>query len=288
MNQDETVTKSTGSVISCEQLNDMLGDSNLVVLMTTMTNPVNAEKDPPPAGYIPGAQFFDFENEICDPHSGLPHTMPGAELFERKVSELGISNDTFIVVYDNIGIYCSARVWWMFKAMGHENVAVLDGGLPAWLNSGFELCKDLSPSVPSVFKAHPDRSLFCGASEVLQAINDDHFAILDARSYQRFYGQVPEPREGVRSGHIPHSKNLPFANVLDENQAMKPVEELTVMLQQLGLSQDKKLIFSCGSGVTACILALAATQSGYENLSVYDGSWSDWGADASLPVSLLD
>lgn len=280
---------TSNAVVECDQLSEWLGSEKLVILMTSMKNPATGKSEPAPKGYIPGARVFDFENEVCDPHSGLPHTMPSTELFERKVSELGIKNDDKIVVYDNIGIYSSPRVWWMFKAMGHDQVYVLNGGLPVWKEKGYRLEDFPLSELPSgQFTSHYQASRICITSEVMEAINDPHFLILDARSYERFYGQAPEPRKGVRSGHIPHSKNLPFSKVLDEHQKLKSESDLMVLFKDLGLSANQKIIFSCGSGVTACILALAAFQCGFNNLSVYDGSWSEWGGDSNLPASLSD
>ena len=276
-------------VVNAQFLNDRLVDEQLIVLFTAMVNPVTGKNDSALNGFIPGARLFDFENEICDLHSGLPHTMPSQELFERKVSELGISSDSVIVVYDNNGIYCSARVWWMFKAMGHEKIFVLDGGFPAWIKRGFPVAESLVTALaPSRYKAHVDPALISSASQVLEAVNDPHFAVLDARSHERFYGQVLEPRPGLRSGHIPHSKNLPFEKVLNTDKTLKTERNLSQQFYDLAVSGDEKLILTCGSGVTACILALAAYQCGFRNISVYDGSWSEWGADAALPVSNQD
>jgi thiosulfate/3-mercaptopyruvate sulfurtransferase len=209
--------------------------------------------------------------------------MPSAEFFTDEMQKLGIQQDSAIVVYDNVGVYASPRAWWMFRAMGHEQVAVLDGGLPAWITAGLATVSQLKekPAQRGDFIAHPRPALFVNADDVMQALNDEQFRVIDARSEGRFKGLEAEPREGLKRGHMPNAVNIPFANVLD-NGLLKSRSNLQSMFQRY---QNKKMIFSCGSGVTACILALAADQAGYEDLSVYDGSWSEWGlVSSSRPV----
>ena len=232
---------------------------------------------------IPGSRRFDYDQKICRPDSSLPHMMPGPELFEEEVRKLGINQDSVIVVYDDVGLYASPRAWWMFKAMGHEQVAVLDGGLPAWIDSGLTTNNQLDGAPPAGnFTAQLDEQSFCDFNVVLAAIDDRKCTILDARSAGRFHGLEPEPRPGMRSGHMPNARSLPFPELLTAG-AMKPVEELQQIFAPL-TKPENKLIFSCGSGLTACVLALAANLAGYDNLSVYDGSWSEWGSPGHLPV----
>ncbi|MEX0962745.1 MAG: sulfurtransferase [Pseudohongiellaceae bacterium] len=232
---------------------------------------------------IPGARRFDYDTKICKQDSSLPHMMPAAELFQDEVRKLGINNDSVIVVYDDVGIYASPRAWWMLRAMGHEQVAVLDGGLRAWIGAGFDTADSLQTELPAGdFSANFSEDSFCDFSVVLSALDDTNCAILDARSSGRFYGTAPEPRPGIRGGHMPNAKSLPFPELLDEGK-MKPVAELQKIFGEL-VSAEQRLISSCGSGLTACIITFAAYLAGYRRLSVYDGSWIEWGAPSKLPV----
>jgi len=233
---------------------------------------------------IPGAVFFDFDKEICDKDSCLPHMLPGAEQFASQVSELGISNDDTIIVYDSHGLFSSPRAWWMFKVMGHDRVAVLDGGLPAWKAIGGSL---ESGSVTEVaekgqFSARFRSEWVIDAPALLNKLADPQVVVLDARPAARFYAQQPEPREGIRSGHMPNAKSLPFGQLVKDSKLVSQ----SILKQRFDAisEHDQQLIFSCGSGVTACILALAADVAGRENLTVYDGSWTEWGAGLKYPV----
>ncbi len=228
--------------------------------------------------------IFDFDKTICDQHSELAHMMPSEALFQQAVQGLGIKQHSAIVVFDRLGIFSSPRVWWMFKSMGFNNIAVLDGGLIEWKKSGLPVVcgKEKQNINKGDFIASYQAELIFDAKQVLQAINDSHYQIIDARSEPRFLANVAEPRVGLRSGHMPSAKNLPFSSLLKDGK-MADVEQLTTLFSGVAGKQSQ-LVFSCGSGVTACLLALGATLCGYEKLSVYDGSWSEWGANHSLPV----
>lgn len=275
------VTLAT-SLVSVQWLKENLHAENLVILDGSMkpvgTLGVVSEE----SVYIPGARRFDFDTEICAHDTDLPHMMPTPEFFTEKMQALGINKDSVIVAYDRVNIFSSARVWWMFRAMGHDQVAVLDGGLPAWTQAGYETSSTLTkPTQRGNFASSPRPGLFVDSQTVTHALTNSAFTVMDARSAGRFNGQEPEPREGLRGGHMPGAVNLHYANVLEDGK-MKSSVSLRAMFDQY---KQQKMIFSCGSGVTACILALAATQAGNENLAVYDGSWSEWGReDSGFPV----
>lgn len=233
---------------------------------------------------IPGALFFDFDNKVCEQNSELPHMMPSEFLFQQEARALGINQDSVIVVFDRLGIFSSPRVWWMFKSMGFNNIAVLDGGLNSWKIAGLPVRPGKANADLNIgnFVAQYQPAYFADKQAVLEVINNQQSQIVDARAANRFFAQVPEPRLGLRSGHMPSAKNLPFNDLLD-NGHMRDIEQLKPIYASI-IEQDKNAIFSCGSGVTACILALGASLCGYRDLTVYDGSWTDWGADSALPV----
>jgi thiosulfate/3-mercaptopyruvate sulfurtransferase len=271
-------------LVSVGWLEAQLDDPDLVVLDASMM-PVGVSTASSGAAehYIPGARVFDFDQRICDPGSSLPHMLPSPELFTREVRSLGVNGASRIVVYDRIGIFSSPRAWWMFRAMGHDRVAVLDGGLPAWSQAGLRL--ERAPRqvmAPGDFLAAPRRELFVDAEHVRRALVDSTVAVLDARSAGRFLGLEPEPRPGLRSGHMPNAINVPFGAVLAQGH-LRPQQELVALLSAAA-GERQRLIFSCGSGVTACTLALAAELAGYSDKAVYDGSWSEWGLPSSRPV----
>jgi thiosulfate/3-mercaptopyruvate sulfurtransferase len=276
------ILMSKSNLLCVESLKAQLQNPNLVVLFTSMADIATGQPEALPLELIPRSVFFDFENVFCDHHSGFPHTMADEDHFQREAQKLGINANSHIVVYDSKGLYCSPRVWWMFKAMGHDNIWVLDGGLPAWLAKQYPVSASLEfkPEVgdfTSVLKSQA----FVNCTWLLSHLNQSN--VIDARSSGRFNGTAPEPRVGLRSGHIPGSVSLPFTECI-EGGKLKTVTELTPLFAQRKVNPLQPLVFSCGSGVTACILALAASQVGYENVSVYDGSWSEWGAIAELPI----
>jgi thiosulfate/3-mercaptopyruvate sulfurtransferase len=233
---------------------------------------------------IKNARFFDFDQKLCDPDSDLPHMMPSAELFTAEVQKLGLNKNSVVVIYDSLGLFSSPRVWWMLKSMGFEQCAVLDGGLPAWLNAGFVVDHDSEskPGDPGDFVASKVAGDFCDAQAVLAGIDDAGVTILDARPGERFHGEVEEPRAGLRRGHMPGALNLPFPELLDRG-LMKTKAELKQIFNRK-IPADNRAICSCGSGITACVIAFAAYRIGYEQVSVYDGSWCEWGQPGTLPV----
>ncbi|WP_370111676.1 sulfurtransferase [Streptacidiphilus sp. MAP12-33] len=250
---------------------------------------------------IPGARLFDLDGPLSAPDSPLPHTMPTPEQFQRELRGLGLGGTGTVVLYDNAGLYSAARGWWMLRAMGFERVAVLDGGLPAWTAAGLpEQSSPPGPAEPGDFTARPRPGMLVDSSVVLAALTDPEAAVLDARAAERFEGLVPEPRPGLRAGHMPGAVNLPFTTLQDASGLLLRPEALQARFAEALRTRSTapppgaadaaggtapRLLFSCGSGVTACVLALGATVAGYRDLAVYDGSWSEWGLPSALPVA---
>jgi len=271
-------------LVSVRWLEANIGKAGVVVLDASMA-PIGAAPPPRPAEilYIPGARVFDFDQRICDRASPLPHMMPSAELFQAELRALGVSTNSQVVVCDRVGIFSSPRAWWMLRSMGHDAVAVLDGGLPAWIAAGLPTeSAPGAPSAPGDFIARPQAGFFCDADRVAEALGSASHRVLDARSEGRFEGSEPEPRRGLRAGHMPGAVNLPFSAVQREGRMLPPDELGQLYASKVG--EREQLIFSCGSGVTACVLALGATLAGHSKLSVYDGSWSEWGMPSARPV----
>jgi len=260
------------SLVSVSWLKQHIDDPNLVILDASIKN-ISSNT----SLQIKNARFLDLKNEFSDTTAEFPNTMLSPEKFSEASRKLGINKDSIIVVYDAVGIYSSARIWWMFKAMDHQNIAVLDGGLPAWTTAGFpvEELQSYSGDLGD-FTANYNSDFFYNYDHVLDATSDGNKLILDARSAERFNGIIPESRKGLRSGQIPNSKSLPYTKLL-EGGKMKPKEALVKLFTDIAI-EDKELVFSCGSGVTACVLALGAEIIGIKNTTVYDGSWTEWGA----------
>ncbi|MFF4577223.1 sulfurtransferase [Streptomyces sp. NPDC001389] len=235
---------------------------------------------------IPGARPFDLDGGLSDHCAPVPHTMPTAAAFEEAVRGLGVDDTDGVVVYDAAGIYSSARAWWMFRAMGFDRVAVLDGGLPAWRAAGLpvEAAAAAYEGPRGSFTARPRPGLLVDADTVAAALGDPAAAVLDARTRERFAGTAPEPRPGLRGGHMPGALNLPFGELQGPDGRMRPAGELREAFEALA-GRRERFYFSCGSGVTACVLALGATLAGYGESAVYDGSWSEWGMPSDRPVA---
>ena len=272
------------AIVSCHWLSQHLNEANLVILNATIPK-VTAKKEAVKTEdrSLATARFFDIKGTFSDAEAEFPNTMVSPETFEQEAQQLGINQDSCIVVYDDHGIYSSPRAWWMFKAMGFENIAVLDGGLPEWMEQGFETTSATAEKTSKGnFKTKPNSQLFVDFKHVLNSIEHHQNTILDARSAARFNGTAPEPRAGVRSGHIPSAKSLPYASLLD-GTTLKNKEILQSLYQERN-PENKPMIFSCGTGITACVLALGAEIAGYQNSLVYDGSWTEWGSLEQLPI----
>ncbi|WP_440880962.1 sulfurtransferase [Tenacibaculum sp. C7A-26P2] len=269
-------------LVSTHWLNDRLGVDNLIILDGTIGK--NSSLDNSAKNYIPGTIFFDIQNNFSQMNSNLPNTIPSKEQFEKEVRKLGVNNDSCVVVYDSIGIYSSARVWWLFKTFGFHNIAILNGGLPEWKADGFPLENKVISFKKEYgdFKAKKNSNNIRSTADVLGIVKSREAYILDARSEGRFYGTEPEPRAGLTSGHIPTSINLPYSDLQIKGK-MKSRPELLEIFADLKIG-DKPLVFSCGSGITACVLVLGATIAGYKNISVYDGSWTAWASNKELPI----
>jgi thiosulfate/3-mercaptopyruvate sulfurtransferase len=237
------------------------------------------------AAHIPGAVFFDID-EICDLESPYPHMLPSPEKFSSRVRALGLGDGNRIVVYDGAGLFSAARVWWMFRVMGHEDIVVLDGGLKKWKAEGRPTDDRVPRHSARHFTARRNAGLIRDRDAMLRNIDTCAEQVLDARSAGRFKGTEPEPRPGLRGGHIPGSFNLPAGELVAADGTMKTPDEMKALFAKAGIDISRPVVTTCGSGVTASILALGLAVLGNPQVPVYDGSWAEWGAIRELPAEL--
>jgi len=272
------------TLVSTEWLADHLRDPDLRVIdaswyLPSMGRDAKAEYN---EGHIPNARFFDLD-EISDSRSSLPHMAPPPEKFMSRLRAMGVGDGHQVVIYDGMGIFSAPRVWWTFRLMGKQDVAVLDGGLPKWRAEGREI-DDMPPVIRDRhMTTQRQNHLVKDVTQVAHASKLHLAEIIDARPAARFRGEAPEPRAGLRSGHIPNSKNLPYSDLLNPDGTMKSVDALRAAFA--GIDLAKPAITTCGSGVTAAILSLALERIGHQNHALYDGSWAEWGMYDDLDVA---
>jgi thiosulfate/3-mercaptopyruvate sulfurtransferase len=274
------------ALVDSEWLAARLGDPQLAIVDCSFKLPgvVPTARDDYDKGHIPGAVFFDID-DIAMPGTALPHMIPSAEAFAQKMAALGIGDGDQVVVYDGAGLSSAGRAWWMLRLFGHPAVAILDGGLPKWRAENRPLATVVPSRSPRRFTARFEAALWRDKAALVADLATRREQVVDARAAQRFEGSAPEPRPGLRSGHIPHSRNLPYERLTDpETRKMRSAEVLAALFREAGVALDRTIVVSCGSGVTACALAFALHLIGHPGAAVYDGSWSEWGLPGDTPV----
>jgi thiosulfate/3-mercaptopyruvate sulfurtransferase len=277
--------KITKPVVSVDWLKSNLGNEQLIILDCTipkvtaeLNTPISEEKK-----QIKAAIFFDIKKKFSDLNAAFPNTILSPQEFKKKCQNLGINIDSAIVCYDDLGIYSSPRVWWMFQLMGFKNIAVLDGGFPKWEENKYPVEKHQKKIfLKGNFEVNYQLEKIKYTEDVFSAIENDGILIADARSKGRFNSTEPEPRNGLKGGHIPNSISLPFSEILDEGM-LKTEDDLKVIFSEIN-PENKELIFTCGTGITASVLALGAEILGIKKYSVYDGSWTEWASTENLPI----
>ena len=275
------------ATVSAEWLAAHLADASVRVIDASYHLPA-AKRDAKSefaAGHIPGAVFFDIE-AISDHANALPHMLPDADAFAAAAGALGIDADTHVVAYDVYGLMSAARAWWMLRAFGHARVSILDGGFAKWREDGHPVSATATLPAPRRFHAKFRPELVRSQADLVANLETRDFQVVDARSAARFRGEAPEPRAGLRGGHIPGSANVPYTALLDPaTQTVLPADEIAKRFAAAGLDPARPIVASCGSGVTACVLALGLYQIGHPDAAVYDGSWSEWGLQSGPPLA---
>ena len=277
----------TDPLVSTEWLAAHIGDANVKILDASFKLPgvLPLPKDDYLAAHLPGAVFFDVD-AVSDHSNPLPHMYPSAEQFGRDAGQLGISNADTVVLYDAGGWVAAPRAWWMFLAFGHSNVRILNGGLKKWRAEGHKVESGEVTPKPATFKATFDPSYTRNVEQMVANLESRAEQVLDARANERYQGKVPEPRPGLRSGHIPGSFSVPYNQLFDASTgAMKPLDELRAVFASAGVKLDAPIVTSCGSGVSALVLTLALYRLGVRGSALYDGSWSEWGMQGGPPVA---
>lgn len=277
-----------GPLVTTEWLEAELGKPDLVVFDATKYLP-NEPKDAKTEflrAHVPGARYFDID-QIADPDTDLPHMVPTPGRFARLMGELGVSNASGIVFYDQKGLASAARGWWLMGLFGHDNAAVLDGGLPKWLKEG-RPAQDGQPSALKQTTFRPDyrAAMLRGVGDMLGNVKSRTEQVLDARAAGRFTGAVPEPRAGMRSGHIPGAVSLPYTDLLNDDGTFRSADDVKRRFETAGVNGSHPVVTSCGSGVTACILTLGLRVAGFPEGAVYDGSWTEWGGRSDTPIEV--
>ncbi len=271
-------------LVSVNWLHQHIDATNLVVLDGTIPKVSQQKTDAKFEEFqIPNARFFDIKKAFSIQGAAFPNTALHPKDLEKEARKLGINKNSCVVVYDTHGVYSSPRVWWLFRTMGFTNIAVLDGGFPAWKKANYPIEKKQIQDVElGNFKVSFEPEKLINLEIVLESVKNRSKQVVDARSKGRFNATEPEPRKEIRSGHIPTSTNLPFSSLLN-NIELKSKEDLEQLFKEVN-PDSKEMIFSCGSGITACVLALGASIAGYKEMAVYDGSWTEWGSLTHLPI----
>lgn len=274
------------ALVSTEWLAAHLRDPELRVLDASWYLP-SAGRDPRAEyadAHVPGARFFDVD-AVADASSPLPHMLPSAEDFAAAMRGLGVREGDHVVVYDGLGVVSSARAWWTLRAFGHPRVSVLDGGLPKWRAEGRPVTDEVPTALPSAYRAELQPHLLAELDEVRRFVDTAPASILDARPRGRFEGTEPEPRPGLRGGHMPGARSLPWASLLTEAGTLAPRARLAELVRDSGVDTSRPVVTTCGSGITAAMLALALFELGHPDAKVYDGSWAEWGARKDTKVA---